>query len=235
MGQKADAQLIYTVDEASAGAAKAALDEHAVPPTPPCASRCCGALPNNGNLGLVRQARSSRRSTRRCSRFRSTSRAARTRRAAGLLLRAREVAPKAEVAPFSRCSPRFAERLRQRKRMMAMSAALVSGEGVPRRLTQARATLVFRYLTRFRVGDQQPWTPRTRPSARRWSRSGNQRPADVRRRARRTAEPQERTSPPPACCPPEIRSVDARPDAHAHRVAGGAPPAFTRSRTSRSG
>ncbi len=160
MAEKADVQMIYAVDEANANAAKAALD--AGMPFADAAMRFSvpGALQNNGNLGLVTPG----------SLVTPLDQALRTQpigKPGGpyetpqgfffVLVKGRE---KAEVAPFESLRPALMERLRQRKRMMSMSANLVALERAYRgELTTGAPQLLFRYFTQFRIGEQAPWTP----------------------------------------------------------------------------
>ncbi|MBI5168014.1 MAG: peptidyl-prolyl cis-trans isomerase [Candidatus Eisenbacteria bacterium] len=160
MAEKADVQMIYAVDEANASAAKAAID--AGQPFADVAMRFSvpGALQNNGNLGLVTPGSL-------VSPLDQALRSLPIGKPGGpyetpqgfffVLVKGRQ---KAEVAPFESLQPALMERLRQRKRMMAMSAALVSIEKAYRGTLVAGAPqLLFRYFTQFRVGEQAPWTP----------------------------------------------------------------------------
>jgi hypothetical protein len=160
MGQKADAQLIYTVDAASASAAKAALD--AGMPFADAAARFTvpGALPNNGNLGLVTPGSLVSPIDQALLSLPLNTPGGPYETPQGFFFVLVKSRQKSEVAPFESLQPALMERLRQRKRMMAMSAALVSIEKAYRgELTMGAPQLVFRYLTQFRVAGETEWTP----------------------------------------------------------------------------
>ncbi|MCC6650351.1 MAG: hypothetical protein IT348_04290 [Candidatus Eisenbacteria bacterium] len=158
--QKADAQLVYLMDEATARAAQAALA--AGQPFGEMAARfnVPGALPNNGNIGLITPGTL-------ISPIDQALRDLPVGKPGGpyqtpqgwffVLVKGRE---KAEQPPFETQLAAITERVRQRKRMMAMSQTLVALERSYRgKVTTGAPQLLFRFLTQFRVGGETPWTP----------------------------------------------------------------------------
>lgn len=169
---RVDVQLVYVVDAQSARLAKGSLD--AGEPFAAVADRwgVKGMMPNDGHLGFVTPG----------SLITPLDQALLTQKVGEpggpyetpqgfffLLVKSRE--KNSDLQPFETQVSTLMERIRNRKRMMARNAGLLRIEREYRgEIVPGAPQLLFRYLTQFRVSDQQPWEPnageRAQPLAR---------------------------------------------------------------------
>lgn len=158
--EKADAQLIYVMDQSTSRVVQAALASGE--PYGDIAARfnVPGALPNNGNLGFVTPGTLISPIDQALRDLPIGKYGGPYQTPQGFFFALVKGRQKSEVEPYEAQAAALTERIRQRKRMQGMSQAMVAlDHAYHGNLQQGAPQLLFRFLTQFRVGGETPWQP----------------------------------------------------------------------------